>query len=162
MIHARACLHLAAALIPAGLAASVSVAVLNVALSAQSLSEIAQFAGPAVLAAQLAAWLCWGALERRARSGRNGWPVGLGMAALTHALFGLLLMLVMLVVGFYRGWIAGVYGWSMASLGEAALLGSIVALFSLGITGVPSFLLTIWLAQRLTVRRRKELNLESV
>lgn len=150
MIGARARLHLAAAVIPAGLAISAVSLLLDFGTSTKFLSDVARFAGSAVLAAQLAAWLRWGALERRARSGSDGWPAGLGMAALTHALFGLLLALAA----------ARTDDWTTA-LGDAAIIGSFFALFSLGMAGVPSFLLTAWLAQHLTARRRKELNLES-
>lgn len=154
MIGARARLHLAAAVIPAGLAISVAL-LLSFGSSVELLSHVARlarFAGLAVLAAQLAVWLRWGALERRARNGRDGWPVGLGMAALAHALFGPLLALGLLGK-------AGPDDRPMA-LFEVAIIGSFFALASLVIAGVPSFLLTAWLAQRLAVRRRKELNLE--
>ncbi len=152
MIGARARLHLAAALMPAALAVPWALWMTGGPMG-RTLRSAVLFAGPAILAAQLAAWLRWGAIERRARNGGDGWPAGLGMAALTHGLFGLLLALVMLAETRTDDW--------TDTLSDSAIIGSLFALASLVLAGVPSFLLTAWLAQRLTVRRRKELNLES-
>jgi hypothetical protein len=55
--------------------------------------QAALFGGAGALSAQVAALLRWRALERRARAGHGGWITGLGMAAITHGLFGVLIVI---------------------------------------------------------------------
>ncbi|ANB16853.1 hypothetical protein [Dokdonella koreensis] len=115
-----------------------------------ALRRVALVAVPAVAATGLAAWLRWSALERRARSGSGGWQTGIGMAALSHALFGLLLALALMLATGPAYWIHG-GGWNLP------LQALFFSLASLGAVGIPSFLLAAWLAQDTAARRRKEL-----
>lgn len=109
------------------------------------------FAVPGIIAAQMAAWMRWRALERRAGAGRHGWPAGLGMAALTHLLFGLLVALGLVVAVGPRAWLADASPWMLV---PQALFFS---LMSLGACGLVTFLATALLAQHVAHRRGREL-----
>ena len=113
--------------------------------------RLVAFALPGVAAAQVAAWLRWPALARRAGSGRAGWPSGLGMAAITHLLFGALIALGLFFATGPRAWLAESSPW--------ALVVQVVffSVMSLGACGVVTFAATALLAQHVAARHRQEL-----
>jgi hypothetical protein len=103
------------------------------------------------LAAGIAALVGWRAIERRAAALRNGWPVGLGMAAITHLLFGVLFD-AMLVVAV--GWRASM---GTGHVSDLVLQSFFFALVSVATLGAATFPLTALLAQWITHLRRREL-----
>jgi hypothetical protein len=103
------------------------------------------------LAAEIAALIGWRAIERRAAASRAGWPVGLGMAAITHLLFGVL----------FDAMLVAAVGWR-ASMGpghvsDLVLQSFFFALVSALTLGAATFPLTALLAQWITAQRRREL-----
>jgi hypothetical protein len=143
-------LHLAALLI-ALLATSLWSLALNRGDLQLALKQDAIFGGIGALSAQLAALLRWRALERRARAGEGAWLTGLGMAAITHVLFGLI----------FTAALNASVRWLQPD--EAGTASDVVlqALFfvamSVLVVGVVSFPLTAALAQGIAALRRKEL-----
>ncbi|MEP6938409.1 MAG: hypothetical protein ABI846_01495 [Rudaea sp.] len=91
MSRSRLSLHLAALLLP--LAAAALFALMVDRDPAFVLRMAAYFGGAGALAAQVAALVRWPALERRAAAGWGGWLAGLGMAAITHVLFGMFVVI---------------------------------------------------------------------
>ncbi len=112
-------------------------------------------AGPAVLAAQTAAWLRWRALDRRAHAGQSAWPTGLVMALLTHAFFGAYLALALGATVGLQEWRADGAFWQIPM--QAIFFG----VFSLLFGGAVSLPVTAWVAHVFSRRREKELALES-
>jgi len=113
---------------------------------------LAIFGGVAVIAAQVAALLRWRALERRAREGRGAWRTGIGMAAITHVLFGVLadVLLIAAVGGVQQA--AGTGRFSDILLQMAFFFAASV--FALGAVTFPA---TALLAHWIAALRRKEL-----
>ena len=101
-MSARLLLHLVALLVPL-LVAALFCMVQHGTLGTLVWRQLVLLGGVGLVAAQLAALISWRALERRAREGRGAWVVGLGMAALTHLLFGVLFDLaIVLAFGSWR------------------------------------------------------------
>lgn len=90
MSRARLILHLVALLAPL-IATSAWCVLVYQSNAAGAWGVVAVVGGLAALSAQVAALLRWRALDRRARAGQGAWLAGIGMAAITHALFGVLL-----------------------------------------------------------------------
>jgi hypothetical protein len=103
------------------------------------------------LAAEIAALIGWRAIERRAAAARSGWPAGLGMAAITHLLFGVLFdaMLVIAV-----GWRESM---GTGHVSDLVLQSFFFALASVLALGAATFPLTALLAQWITALRRTEI-----
>lgn len=112
--------------------------------------EVLMFSMPGIVAAQIAAWLRWSALVRRAREGRNGWPAGVGMAVLTHLLFGVVVALTLFFAVGPRTWLGESSPWTLV---PQALFFS---LMSLGTCGFLTFIATALLAQHVAGRLRQE------
>ena len=112
--------------------------------------RMAMFALPGIVAAQLAALVRWPALARRARDGRAGWPSGLGMALLTHLLFGAFAALGIFLATGPRTWLAESSAWALF---PQALFFSLA---SLGACGIVTFVATALLAQHVAARHRTE------
>ncbi|WP_440223562.1 hypothetical protein ACQQ2N_21170 [Dokdonella sp. MW10] len=150
-MNARAWLHLAALLAPLVAALLLAWVVFQGELL-ETPWRAPALAAPGVIAAQLVAWWRWPALERRAVAGEGAWLTGLGMAALTHVLFGVLLVVALMIAAGPRAYFGESGAWSVA--------GQIVffMLASLGATGWLSFPLTAGLAQAIAALRRKELS----
>lgn len=106
------------------------------------------FAVPGIVAAQIAAWLCWRALVRRVREGRDGWPAGLGMAVLTHLLFGALVALALFLAG------VSDTGTSESSFWMVVFQALFFALMSFGTCGLVTVIATALLAQHVAKRLR--------
>lgn len=113
--------------------------------------RMAAFALPGVAAAQIAALLRWPALARRALDGRAGWPSGLGMASITHVLFGVFVALGLFLVTGPRAWLAESSLWALV---PQALF---FTLASLGACGIVTFVATALLARHVATRHREEL-----
>ena len=150
MSRSRLLLHLAALLLPPA-AAALFAALVN--RDPEFVLRIAlYFGGAGALAAQIAAILRWPALERRARAGTGGWLAGLGMAAITHALFGVLIVV---------GLAFAVGGWEKsAGSGRPSDL-VVQALFFIAMSVLPlgalTFPLTAGLAEVVSRLRAREL-----
>jgi hypothetical protein len=97
--RARLSLHLIALLLP--FAAAATFALMIDRDEELVLRQSAIFGGVGALSAQIAALLRWRALDRRALEGHGGWITGVGMAAITHALFGILFVI---GLAFAVGW----------------------------------------------------------
>ena len=117
-----------------------------------ALAQFLLFGIVGALAANLAALLRWRALERRARAGEGAWITGIGMAAITHLLFGALFVVLI---------VAGVGGWRNAAgtgrpfdLVLQALFFFAISVFAAGIVTFP---VTAWIAHAVAARRRREL-----
>ena len=100
MSRARLLLHVAALLLPPAAAALFAVMVNRD--PAFVLRMAVYFGGAGALSAQIAALLRWPALERHAIAGSGGWLAGLGMAAIAHLVFGILLVIGLAVAS--GGW----------------------------------------------------------
>ena len=150
MIAVRGWLHIGALVIPLVAGVAWTLLLFRDDLAGGLLKSL-YFAVPAIVAAQAIALLRWRALERRATAGEGGWKTGLGMAALTHALFGVLLAVALaLAVGLSKWWVdSGV--WNL--IGQAAFF----AVASIGAAGVITFPGTALLAQRIASLRQREL-----
>jgi hypothetical protein len=147
---ARAWLHIAALLAPLGAAAGWS-ALASPADPSLGLRQSAIFGGLGALAAQIAALLRWRALERRAREGSGAWKTGIGMAVLTHVLFGVLFVAAM--AASMRFLEAGDPGNAKDLLVQAAFFIA-ASLFAVGALSLP---LTALLAWKIAVLRRREI-----
>lgn len=143
-------LHLAALLI-ALLLASVWSLVLDRGDMQLALKEDAIFGGIGALSAQLAALLRWRALERRARVGEGAWLTGLGMAAITHVLFGLIFTAAL------NASVLWLQPEEAVAVSDLALQVLFFTAMSVLVAGVVSFPLTAALAQGIAALRRKEL-----
>jgi hypothetical protein len=155
VISARALLHGGALALPVGVALAWAM-LMSFGDLRLGLRQALIFAVPAAIAAQIAALLRWSALERRAIANKPGWPAGIGMAAITHLLFGLLFALGLAVaVGLEHGF--GESSW--AQLLVQALF---FTLASIGAVGMGTFFVTAVLAQKVAALRHKELALEPV
>lgn len=149
-MRARVVLHLAALLLPV-LPLAGWMLVVDRSLDWNSFAAMLFFAGPAVLAAQLAAWLRWKALQARAMANGPAWLTGLGMAAITHLLFGVLLVLTLLVASGAGEWT------SMESWWQLPAQALFFAFVSLSLTGVVTLPATAWIAHRVARHYQKEL-----
>ncbi|HEY0232907.1 MAG TPA: hypothetical protein VGC55_16800 [Dokdonella sp.] len=149
MSRARIVLHLVALVAPI-LAAGAFCALLLRSETPSAWRQAGVLGGIGALAAQIAAGLCWRSLDRRARAGSGAWKTGLGMAALTHLLFGVLLTAALaLSIRFLD---AGDSGTARDLLLQAAFF----ALASLTTVGAVTLPLSAWLAQAIAALRRKE------
>lgn len=149
MIPARGWLHLGALLISLILPIGWVMILFHDDI-ASGLRKSMIFGVPGLLAAQLAAWLRWGALKRRAVSG-DGWKTGLGMAAITHVWFGIFAALGLAASNGWKHWLAD------GSIGN--LLGQAIffTLGSIGAVGAITFPTTALLAHRVASLRHCEL-----
>ncbi len=150
MSRARIVLHLVALLAPF-LAAGAFCALLFRSETTSAWRQAGVLGGIGALAAQIAAAVCWRSLDRRARAGSGAWKIGLGMAALTHVLFGVLLMAAF--AASIRFLDAGDPGNAQDLLLQAAFF----ALASLTTVGALTFPRSAGLAQAIAALRRKEL-----
>ena len=150
MSRARIVLHLAALLAPFAAVALWSLVLFHDDLS-HAIVEALAFGAAAALAAQIAAALRWRALERRARENRGGWQTGIGMAAITHVLFG---VFVDAALVFATGWTA-----SMGTGKPTDLIAQVIffTLISLTTVGLITFPFTALVAQWVAGLRRREL-----
>jgi len=149
--HARLWLHVAALLAP--LAATAAwMLISHLADMAFGYVGLAIFGGVAVVSAQIAALLRWRALERRAREGHGAWLTGIGMAAITHLLFGVFadLLLIAAVGAVGQASDAG----KPSDLVLQVLFFFIMSVFMLGAITFPA---TALLAHWIAALRRKEL-----
>jgi len=148
--RSRLYLHLAALLAPL-VAASVWCLFLYRAEVAAKWGVVAVVVGLAILSAQMAALLRWRPLDARARAGSGAWRAGIGMAAITHALFGVFLDVALIFV---------VGGWStVAGTGHAsdlfpqAFFFIVASVLPLGLVTFPA---TAVFATWIATLRRKE------
>lgn len=150
-MSARWILHLAALLAPLA-AASLWCLRMPDASGSVVWRQFLIFGGIGVVSAQLAALLRWRALERRAHAGRGAWLTGIGMAAITHVLFGV--VGVALLMGGIAGWDSSTGQGSGSTFVLQALFFVAISIFAVGaITFPATALLTHWVANL----RRKEL-----
>jgi hypothetical protein len=148
--RARLLLHLAALIAPF-VAAGAFCALLFRSETISAWRQASVLGGIGALAAQIAAAVCWRSLDRRAGAGSGAWKIGLGMAALTHLLFGILLTAAF--AASIRLLDAGDSGNAKDLLLQAAFF----ALASLTTVGAITFPLSAWLAEAIAALRRKEL-----
>ena len=150
MSRARAVLHLAALVVPFAVAAVWSV-IANRADTGFDLEQTVIFGGLGALSAQVAAALRWRALDRRARAGEGAWKAGIGMAAITHALFGVL----------FAAAVNASVLWLQPEGASGATDVMLQVVFfvavSMLVVGLATFPLTAALAQGVAALRRKEL-----
>lgn len=151
MSRARLLLHLAALVVPVAAAAAWSFA-LNPADLRLALRQTQIFGGLGVVAAQLAALARWRALDRRARDGTGAWKTGLGMAVLTHVLFGVLFALAL------NASLLWLQPADASSLRDAIMQTLFFIAMSMLTIGLLSFPLTAVLAQVLAALRARELD----
>lgn len=149
-MRARVALHLAALVLPL-LPLAGWMLVVERSFDWNGLSAMLFFAGPAIVAAQLAAWLRWSALKARASSHGRAWLTGLGMAFITHLLFGVLLVLTLLVASGSKEWATMESWWQLPA--QALFF----AFVSLSLTGVVTLPATAWIAHRVARHYQKEL-----
>ncbi len=109
------------------------------------------FGGFGAVAAEIAAWLRWSALERRVRALTGGWQTGIGMAAITHLLFGVLLGVVLTLS---IGWEKAIGNGGVSDLVIQAGFFFAASLLTVGWITFPT---TALLAHGIAARRRKEL-----
>jgi hypothetical protein len=109
------------------------------------------FGGGGAIAAEIAAFACWPSLERRAREGRRVWRVAIGMAALTHALFG---VLAVVVLAFATGWSEALASSGIGGLSVQVLFFIAASVFGAGFVTFPA---TVAIAETVAPLRRKEL-----
>lgn len=110
---------------------------------------------PAVVAAQTAACLRWRALDRRAHARQSAWQTGVGMALLTHLLFGLYLALAFVAAVGLQEWRGDGRFWQLP------MQAFFFAFVSLMLGGAISLPVTAWVAHAISRRREKELVVES-
>jgi hypothetical protein len=148
--RARLVLHLAALFAPFAAAAAFSLLV-NRTDHAAVLNQTLIFGSAGAIPAQFAALLRWRALDRRAHEPDGGWQTGIGMAALTHAGFG---------ITFDAALVAST-GWkeSMGTgrVSDLALQSLFFAFASLMPLGAFTFPFTALLTQQVAGMRRREL-----
>ncbi len=153
MSRARFLLHLAALIAPLGAACLWNLVMYRV-NDGFALNQFAIFGGLGALAAEISAALRWPALERRAREGGGAWLTGLGMAVLTHVLFGVLFVgAIVIALG---GWRAAA---GTGSPFDLVLQAAFFFVMSLSAVGVVTFPATACLAHALARLRRRELGL---
>lgn len=117
-----------------------------------ALGIIGVVGGLGVLSAQVAAFLRWHALDLHARAGHGAWRTGIGMAAITHALFGVLLDgALVLSVG---GWREAAGTGKASDLLLQSLFFFFVSVMPLGLVTFPA---TAFFATWIAALRRKEL-----
>ena len=150
MSRARIVLHLVALLAPF-LAAGAFCALLFRSETISAWRQAGVLGGIGALAAQIAAAVCWRPLDRRARAGSGAWKIGLAMAALTHLLFGVLLM------GAFAASIRLLDAGDPGGAKDLLLQAAFFALASLTTVGALTLPLSAWLAQVLAAMRRTEL-----
>ena len=90
-------------------------------------------------------------LQARAMANGPAWLTGLGMAAITHLLFGVLLVLTLLVASGAGEWT------SMESWWQLPAQALFFAFVSLSLTGVVTLPATAWIAHRVARHYQKEL-----
>jgi hypothetical protein len=112
-----------------------------------NLAGFAVMAASPSLSGQIATAWGWRRIEAAARSGRAGWPTGIGIGMLTHVLFAALGMLLGLIVSPIGG------QW----LEHTLLMFGFLFVFSLLLGGLFSLPLAALSAQWAATRRRKEL-----
>lgn len=153
MSRARLLLHVAAFVAPLGAAGLWSALMVRV-NDGVAWGQFGVFGGLGVVAAESAAALRWKALDRRARAGTGAWLTGLGMAAITHALFGVL---------FVTAIVLSLGSWQAAAGTGGPIDLLVQALFFVAISvsavGLVTFPLTALLAQVIAMLRRSELGL---
>lgn len=150
MSRARVLLHLAALIVPFAVAAAWSL-VVNRADSRPDLEQTVIFGSLGALSAQIAATLRWRALDRRARAGEGAWKAGLGMAAITHVLFGLLFAAAV------NASVLWLQPEGASGVGHVMLQVVFFVAISMLAAGIATFPLTAALAQGIAALRRKEL-----
>jgi hypothetical protein len=148
--RARLLLHLAALLAPLAAAFGFSM-LLPHDDAALVIRQTLLFGGVGALAAEIAAFACWRALDRRAKAGAGAWVVGLGMAALAHLGFGVIAVLALLAAAGWEG--------SVGERGVVALVIQVVFFVAASTFGVGfvTFPATAAIAQAVASLRRKEL-----
>jgi len=149
-MRARLVLH-AVALIAPFVAAGAFSALLFRSEMAAGWRQAGVLGGIGALAAQIAAAVCWRSLDRHAREGRGAWKTGLGMAALTHLLFGALL------TAAFAASIRFLDAGDAGSANDLLLQAVFFSLASLTTVGAFTFPFTAWLAHAIAALRRKEL-----
>ncbi len=150
MSRARLLLHVAALLLP--LAAAATFALMVSRDPDFVLRMTAYFGGAGALAAQIAVLLRWRAFDRRARAGRGGWIAGIGMAAIAHAMFGVLLVIGLAIA--LGGWRQSAGTGSPFDLVLQALFFITMSVLPLGILTFP---VTAALAEFIARMRHREL-----
>jgi hypothetical protein len=150
MNRARLLLH-ACALIAPFVAALTGSAILMRNDIALGLEQTLMIGAAGAFAAEIAALIGWRAIERRAAVSRNGWPVGLGMAATTHLLFGVMCDALLVAAA---GWRESM---STGRASDLVLPAFFFALISAMALGAATFPLTALLAQWITAVRQGEL-----
>ncbi|MEP7044740.1 MAG: hypothetical protein ABI843_16860 [Dokdonella sp.] len=149
MSRARLLLHLAALLAPF-VAACLWCLLLFRSDAALAYRQIAIFGGLGVVAAQFVALLRWRALEQRARNRSGAWKTGIGMAAITHVLFGLLF------VAAYAASARWLQAGEPANAKDLLVQAAFFTAMSLLAVGVITLPLTAWLAHAIAKLRGKE------
>lgn len=150
MSRARVLLHLAGLVVPFAIAAAWSLAV-DRNDPQLGLKQTAIFGLLGALSAQVAALLRWPALDQRARAGAGAWKTGLGMAAITHVLFGLLFALAL------NASLLWLQPGEASDAVDAILQALFFITMSMLAAGLVTFPLTAALAQGIAALRRKEL-----
>ena len=149
MSHARLLLHVVALVAPFA-AATLFAAALDHDDPALAAKHALLFGLPAAIAAQVAAFVRWRALDRRAHEPHGGWQAGIGMALITHVLFAVTADTALLTA---TGWHAGTDG----SIGAMLVQMIFFFLASIGAVGAVTFPITALLAQWIAARRREEI-----
>lgn len=150
MSHARLWLHLGALVAPLAAAALWSLLLYRTDI-AKGLSQAAVFGIAGALAAQIAALLRWRALDRRAHEASGGWQTGVGMALITHVLFGVLFDVVLVAsVGLSAS--MGTHRYS-----DLLLQSLFFAAMSISAVGLITFPTTALFTQKIAAIRRREL-----
>jgi hypothetical protein len=147
--RARLLLHVAALIAPFA-AATLFAAAIDHDDAALAAKQTVMFGAPGAIAAEIAAWLRWPALDRRAHEGSGGWQTGIGMALITHVLFAVIVDAALLTA---TGWREGTDGSISAAFGQTTFF----FLASIGAAGVVTLPFTTLLAQWIAARRREEI-----
>jgi hypothetical protein len=116
----------------------------------EMLGGLSVFVGASLIAAQLAILTCWGMFERRMCGGNRGWPAGVAMSLLTHALFGPVTVVGLIATLGFRSWLGEGHRWSFMT---QSLYFSAASLLVAGAVTIPA---TALLAQWLAYSYRKE------
>jgi hypothetical protein len=109
------------------------------------------FGGVGAIAAEIAAFACWRALDRRARAGAGAWKVGIGMAALAHLGFGVIAVLALALA---VGWKGSVGDGGVGALFFQTIFFVAASTFGVGFVTFPA---TAAIVQAVASLRRKEL-----
>jgi len=150
VIRARLVLH-AVALIAPFVAAGAFCALLFRSETTSAWRQAGVLGGIGAIAAQIAAAVCWRSLDRHAREGRGAWKTGLGMAVLTHVLFGVLL------AGAFAASLRFLDAGDPGSAKDLLLQAAFFSVASLTTAGAFTFPFTAWFAHAIAALRRKEL-----